>query len=65
VHLPDLSALAPFLNDISLDAPWALIQRFSALAREHPDDVRKAGFEIVGRLAALGVPVTMEEPELF
>jgi N-acetylated-alpha-linked acidic dipeptidase len=65
VHNPDLSALAPFLNDTSLQAPWALIERFATLAREHPDDVRRAGFEIVGRLAALGVPVTMEEPELF
>jgi hypothetical protein len=63
--MPDLSALDPFLNDISLQAPWALIERFGALAREHPDDVRRAGFEIVGRLAALGVPVTMEEPELY
>jgi N-acetylated-alpha-linked acidic dipeptidase len=65
VHIPDLSSLAPLLNDISLQAPWALIERFAGLAREHPDDVRRAGFEIVGRLAALGVPVTMEEPELF
>jgi len=65
VPIPDLSSLAPILNDISLEAPWALIERFGVLAREHPDDVRRAGFEIVGRLAALGVPVTMEEPELF
>ena len=65
MHLPDLASLAPFLNDISLEAPWALVQRFGSLPREHPDDVRKAGFELIGRLAALGVPVTMEEPELF
>jgi hypothetical protein len=65
VHIPDLSSLAPLLNDISLQAPWALIERFAGLAREHPDDVRRAGFEIVGRLAALGIPVTMEEPELY
>ncbi|MGH7560366.1 MAG: M28 family peptidase [Gemmatimonadales bacterium] len=65
MHLPDLSALAPILRDVSLDAPLALIERFSTLRREHPDDVRRAAFEIVGRLAAMGVPVTMEEPDLY
>ncbi len=65
MHYPDLSALAPLLNDISLDVPWALIERFSALKRQNPEDVRRAAFEIVGRLAALGAPATIEEPELF
>jgi N-acetylated-alpha-linked acidic dipeptidase len=63
---PDpLDGLAPLLADISLDAPWQLIERFAALKREHPDDVRTAAAEIVQRLESFGVPVTVHEPELY
>ena len=53
------------LSSISLDAPWALIERFSTLKREHPDDVRIAAQEIVSRLRAHGVPVEVHDPEIF
>lgn len=53
------------LADISLDEPWSLIECFSTLRREHPDDVRTAAREIVSRLERLGVPVEVHEPELF
>ena len=64
MHPADLTPLAPFLSDVTLQAPWALLERFRTLPREHPDEVRRAALEIIGRLAALGVPVTMEEPDL-
>jgi hypothetical protein len=57
--------LNPVLDDISLDEPWALIERFTTLRREHPDDVRTAAGEIVSRLRAHGVPVEVHDPELF
>jgi N-acetylated-alpha-linked acidic dipeptidase len=64
--LPDpLAGLAPLLADISLDAPWALIERFATLKREHPDDVRTAAREIAQRLESYGLPVTLHEPELY
>lgn len=53
------------LHDVSLDEPWSLIERFTTLRREHPDDVRTAAREIVSRLERLGVPVEVHEPELF
>ncbi len=63
---PDLLAeLAPLLQDVSLDLPWDLIERFATLKREHPTDVRAAAAEIVARLEAHGVPVLMHEPEIF
>ena len=63
---PDpLAELAPLLADVSLDAPWSLIERFATLKREHPDEVRTAAREIVSRLEALGVPVSVHEPELY
>lgn len=51
--------------DIDLKEPWALIERFTTLKREHPNDVRSACDEIVGRLGRLGVPVQVYEPEVF
>ena len=60
-----LAGLAPLLDEVSLAAPWSLIERFATLKREHPDDVRTAAREIVGRLESFGVPVTVHEPELY
>jgi hypothetical protein len=53
------------IDSISLDEPWSLIERFTTLRREHPDDVRAAANEIVARLKKLGVPVDVHDPELF
>lgn len=53
------------LADVSLDAPWSLVERFTTLRREHPDDVRSAAEEIVGRLRQHGVPVQVHDPEIF
>lgn len=50
---------------VSLDEPWALIERFTTLKREHPDDVNTAAGEIVDRLTRLGVPVEVHRPTLF
>ncbi len=59
---PEITAA---LADVSLDAPWPLIERFTTLRREHPDDVKTAADEIVARLQAHGVPVEVHVPELF
>ncbi len=53
------------ISSISLDLPWPLIERFSTLKREHPNDVRVAAQEIVTRLQAHGVPVEVHDPEIF
>jgi hypothetical protein len=53
------------LSDLSLDVPWSLIERFTTLRREHPDDVRTAASEIVARLRQHGVPVEVHDPEIF
>ena len=50
---------------VTLHEPWALIERFTTLKREHPDDVNPAAEEIVGRLTRLGVPVEVHRPTLF
>ncbi len=53
------------VQSVSLDQPWALIERFTTLKREHPDDVATAAGEIVDRLTRLGVPVEVHRPTLF
>lgn len=53
------------LADVSLDQPWALIQSFAGIVREHPTDVNRAADALVERLRSLGVPVTVHEPELY
>ena len=59
---PDVAAA---LTDVSLDAPWPLIERFTTLRREHPTDVATAADEIVARLRAHGVPVEVHRPTIF
>lgn len=53
------------IDSVTLDEPWSLIERFTSLKREHPDDVRTAAEEIVARLKRLGVPVDVHDPEIF
>ena len=53
------------LESVSTDHVWPLIERFSSLRREHPRDVETAADEIVARLDAFGVPVTVHRPEIF
>jgi N-acetylated-alpha-linked acidic dipeptidase len=51
---------------IRLDEPRALLDRFVTLVRESGTaDERTAADFLVGRLRALGIPVTVHEPELY
>ncbi|MFX8937980.1 hypothetical protein ABTN00_20240, partial [Acinetobacter baumannii] len=56
---------AKLLGAISLATPWALIERFSTMPRWLAADVNKGVDDLVGRLTALGVPVTVHEPEIY
>src|SRR5438093_7342200 len=51
---------------VSLDEAEKLLTRFATLTRESgtPDE-HTAGEYIAGRLRALGVPVTVHQPDLF
>jgi N-acetylated-alpha-linked acidic dipeptidase len=48
-----------------LDHAWPLVEQFSTIRREHPDDGNRAALHIVECLRALGVPVTVHEPQLY
>ncbi len=54
-----------FLNDVRIDVPWALVERFATMHRWRPDDVNRAADELVSRLRALGLPVEVHAPEVY
>ena len=55
----------PILDDISLDAPWALVETFSTMPRWKPQDVNSSAEVIAQMLKSHGVPVTLHEPTLY
>ena len=54
-----------FLQDVALDAPWELIERFATMPRCNPADVNGACDLLVQRLQAHGVPVEVLEADLY
>lgn len=54
-----------FIDDVSLDMPWALVETFATMHRWMPEDVNKAADVIAGRLRAVGVPVEVHAPEIY
>jgi hypothetical protein len=54
-----------FLDAVSLDLPWSLVETFATMPRWRPEDVNKAVDHLVGRLGEAGVPVEVHAPEIF
>jgi N-acetylated-alpha-linked acidic dipeptidase len=51
---------------VTLDAPWALVERFDTLVRDSGGKAERRGIEyIIKQLAKWGVPHTLHEPELL
>src|SRR5436305_2087594 len=53
------------LADVSIDAPWELVDAFAKFPRWKPEDVNASCDMLVERLRRHGVPVTVHEPELY
>ena len=53
------------LADVSLDAPWDLVEAFSRMPRWLPEDVNKGADAIARRLKKLGVPVEVHKPSIY
>jgi len=56
---------APIIDEISIEAPWKLVETFSTMPRWRPKDVNKAAEVIVGMLRDAGVPVTVHKPPVY
>ena len=59
------TATATFKKDISLDAPWSLVEAFASQHRENPKDADRGAEMIAEALQTHGIPVTMHRPNLF
>ena len=53
------------LADVSLAAPWDLVEAFSTMPRWLPRDVNKGADAIARRLKKLGVPVEVFKPSIY
>ncbi|MDB2407310.1 hypothetical protein N9W17_02100, partial [Jannaschia sp.] len=58
------SPFAAQIDQVSLDAPWSLVEAFSKMPRWKPADVETAAHDIARRLKELGVPCTLLESNL-
>ena len=54
-----------FLDQVSLDLPWSLVETFAGMPRWQPEDVNRAAEVIAGKLRAAGVPVEVHRPEIY
>ncbi|NKC29308.1 M28 family peptidase [Falsiroseomonas selenitidurans] len=59
---PDEAAL---MATARIEDAWSLVERFSTMRRQDPEEAAAAGEEIVRRLRALGLPVTVHRPRLY
>ncbi len=63
--MPINDAERRFINEISLEMPWGLVEEFAAMPRWQPEDVNRGADAIVSRLRSAGIPVKVHEPELY
>ena len=63
--MPLTSEEHSILDTVSLDTPWALVERFATMPRWRPEDVNAAVDELVTRLRSLGIPVEVHAPEIY
>lgn len=59
------TAATAMLPAVLAELPWDLVLTFSKMPRWKPADVARSAQEIVGRLQAHDVPVTVHEPSLY
>ena len=66
MYVVDSALEQELLADVSLDEPWALVERFATLVRiSGSQDERTAASYIVERLQSWQAPVQVHEPELY
>ena len=53
-----------FIDDVSLELPWQLVETFSTMHRWQPEDVNKGADVIIEKLQAAGIPVDVYSPEI-
>ena len=54
-----------FLDQVSLELPWSLVESFATLPRWRPEDVNRSAEVLVQKLHEAGVPVEVHSPEIY
>ena len=63
--MPISEAERRFVDEVSLDMPWALVESFATMPRWRPEDVNRGVDTLVQRLRGAGIPVEVHEPEIY
>ncbi len=63
--MPISATESRFLDAVSLDLPWGLVEAFSTMPRWRPEDVNRGADVIAQRLRGAGVPVEVHESEIY
>jgi hypothetical protein len=53
-----------FLDEVSLELPWSLVEQFATMPRWRPEDVNRGADVLAAKLRENGVPVEVHEPEI-
>ena len=59
------ATLDPIVEDISLDIPWALVEKFATLPRWKAKDVNRGADVITKMLTDCGVPFDVYQPSIY
>ncbi len=54
-----------FIDEVSLDLPWSLVETFATMPRWRPEDVNRSADVLVAKLRAAGIPVDVHQPEIY
>ena len=63
--MPITESEARFLDQISLDLPWSLVETFAGMPRWQPEDVNRGMDTLIARLREHGIPVEVHSPEIY
>ncbi|MDP3316123.1 MAG: hypothetical protein Q8M47_08650, partial [Devosia sp.] len=63
--MPITDSEARFLDEISLDLPWSLVETFAGMPRWRPEDVNRGMDTLIARLREHGIPVEVHSPEIY
>ena len=62
--MPITEAERRFIDEVSLELPWELVEEFATMPRWQPEDVNRGANALVSRLRGIGVPLEVHEPEI-
>ncbi|MCX7375150.1 MAG: M28 family peptidase [Alphaproteobacteria bacterium] len=63
--MPISEAERRFVDEVTIDLPWGLVEHFSGMPRWRPEDVNRGMDALVERLRGEGIPVEVHQPEIY